>query len=53
MAYVVDLNAIQKGEIDDPVLVGSDRVVVPKSGSRAFMKSVADTLRGFVHMPLY
>jgi polysaccharide biosynthesis/export protein len=53
MAYVVDLSAIQKGEIDDPVLVGSDRVVVPKSGSRAFMKSVADTLRGFVHMPLY
>jgi polysaccharide export outer membrane protein len=53
LAYVVDLNAIQKGELRDPVLVGNDRVVVPESGTAAFLKGVSDTLRGFVHIPLY
>lgn len=53
VAYVVDVSAVQKGKIDDPVLIGSDRVVVPKSGTAAFVKGVTETLRGFVHMPLY
>jgi polysaccharide export outer membrane protein len=51
LAYVVDVEAIQKGELADPVLVGNDRVIVPESGTQAFIKGVADTLRGFVRLP--
>ena len=47
-AYVVDLKKIQRGELGDPLLAGSDKIVVPKSGTRAFVRSVTDTLRGFV-----
>ena len=50
-AYVVDLEAVQRGEIQDPVLVGNDRVVVPESGTAVFIKGLADTLRGFVRLP--
>lgn len=50
-AYVVDLDAIKRGELSDPILVGDDRVVVPESGSAVFIKEVADTLRGFVRLP--
>lgn len=48
VAYVVDVGAVQKGELTDPVLIGDDRIVVPQSGTRVFIKGVADTLRGFV-----
>jgi polysaccharide export outer membrane protein len=51
-AYVVNLEEIQKGSLPDPVLVADDRVVVPKSGSAVFVKGVADTLRGFVRIPV-
>lgn len=49
-AYVVNLDAVQKGELQDPVLIGNDRVVVPESGTAVFIKGVTDALRGFVHM---
>lgn len=47
-AYVVDFKAVERGELTDPLLAAQDRVVVPQSGSRAFIKGAADTLRGFV-----
>lgn len=50
-AYIVDVGAIQKGELADPILVADDRVVVPESGAEAFIKGVSDTLRGFVRLP--
>jgi hypothetical protein len=53
LAYVVDLGAVKTGALRDPVVLGDDRVVVPKSGTAVFLKGVTDTLRGFVHMPLY
>lgn len=53
LAYVIDLEAIQRGELQDPTLIGDDRVVVPESGSAAFLKEVTDTLRGFVRLPYY
>ena len=53
VAYVVDLTAIKKGKSRDPVLVGDDRVVVPQSGTAVFLKGLTDSLRGFVHVPLY
>ncbi len=51
MGYVVDVEAIQEGKLRDPILIGDDRVVVPESGTSAFIKGVADTLRGFVRIP--
>lgn len=53
MGYVVDVEAIQEGKLRDPILIGDDRVVVPQSGTSAFIKGVADTLRGFVRLPWY
>lgn len=53
LAYVVDVEAIKRGESQDPILAGDDRVVVPKSGTAVFLKGLTDSLRGFVHMPLY
>jgi polysaccharide export outer membrane protein len=49
-AYVIDLAKVEKGQLTDPVLLGSDKVIVPESGSAAFVKGVADTLRGFVRV---
>jgi polysaccharide export outer membrane protein len=52
-AYVVDLDAVQRGDLEDPILTGNDRIVVPESGTAVFLKGLSDTLRGFVHLPLY
>ena len=46
--YVVNLEEIQAGKKKDPEMIGNDRIVVPESGSRALIKGVSDTLRGFV-----
>lgn len=46
-AYVVDLGAIEEGRLADPVIVGDDRVVVPKSGAAAFAKAVSNVLQGW------
>lgn len=51
-AYVVDLKAVERGELGDPLLAAQDKVVVAKSGTRAFIKGATDTLRGFVR-PFY
>ena len=48
VGYVVNLGEIQTGAKKDPKVVGNDRIVVPKSGSRAMIKGVTDTLRGFI-----
>jgi len=48
MGYIVNLGEIQTGAKKDPKVVGNDRVVVPRSGSRAMIKGVTDTLRGFI-----
>jgi polysaccharide export outer membrane protein len=42
-----DLEAIRDGKAVDPVLAGNDIIVVDKSGSRAAIKDITDTLRGF------
>lgn len=53
LAYVVDLEAVQRGDLADPVLAGNDRIVVPESGTAVFLKGLTDTLRGFVHFVPY
>jgi polysaccharide export outer membrane protein len=47
-AYVVDLKAIQRGELSDPQLVADDKILVPESGSKVFRRNIWDTVRGFV-----
>lgn len=47
-AYVVDLQAIQRGELSDPLLVADDKILIPESGSKVFRRNVWDTVRGFV-----
>jgi protein involved in polysaccharide export with SLBB domain len=37
-AYVVNLAAIENGEVSDPQIVADDRVVVPQSGMRVLGK---------------
>lgn len=54
MAALFDIRRVRSGDMDDPLIYGDDIVVVDRSGSRAFIKSVTDTLRGFVGFrPVY
>ena len=46
LAY--DIDRIRAGGIVDPTLKNNDIVVVGKDESRAFVKTIADTLRGFI-----
>ena len=52
-AYVMNLEKIGRGELRDPEVAGSDRIIVPESGSAVFFKGFTDTLRGFVRIPVY
>jgi polysaccharide export outer membrane protein len=47
-AYVVDVEKIEDGSLADPLLIGDDRVVVPKSGTKVFFDQLSKGLRGFV-----
>jgi polysaccharide export outer membrane protein len=51
--YVVDVTQIESGELDDPYVRNDDRVVVPKSGSRELIDTIANTLRGFIGFTSY
>ncbi len=48
VGYVVNLEDVLAGTTVDPEIIGNDKVVVPVSGSKSFIKGVTDTLRGFV-----
>lgn len=47
-AYIVDMAAIEKGELRDPVLAANDKIRVPESGAAVLLQTVTGTLRGFV-----
>ena len=53
MAALFDIQRIRHGEMTDPLIYGDDIVVVDRSGGRAFLKGVTDTLRGFVGFRTY
>jgi polysaccharide export outer membrane protein len=53
VGYVVDLEQIQEGLKGDPEVIGSDKIVVPESGSASALKGITDTLRGFVGFERY
>ena len=48
VGYVVNLEDVLAGTVIDPEIIGNDKVVVPVSGSKSFIKGITDTLRGFV-----
>jgi len=47
-SFIFDITAIRKGESEDPVVRGNDVIVVQNSAPRSFLKSVTDTIRGFI-----
>jgi len=47
-SYIYDIESIRSGESEDPLVQGDDIIVVQKSGPRSFIKSITDTLRGFI-----
>ena len=44
----VDAYTIQKGQKEDPVLKENDIIIVPTSGSKAFLIELRDTVKGLV-----
>ena len=48
LSYIYDINLIRNGEATDPILKGDDVIVVNRSASRSVIKSITDTLRGFI-----
>lgn len=48
MAAIFDIEKIEHGKMEDPLVYGDDIVVVDRSGSRSFIKDVTDTIRGLV-----
>jgi polysaccharide export outer membrane protein len=53
IGYIVNLELIKIGKKTDPQVLGNDRIVVPESGSKSFVKGLTDTLRGFVGFRVY
>lgn len=53
-AYVVNMEAIEEGQLTDPLIVGDDRIVVPKSGLAVLNRAVGNILTGWVvRAPVY
>jgi polysaccharide biosynthesis/export protein len=48
IGYLVNLDEIVNGVKEDPEVIGNDRIVIPESGSKSFIKGITDTLRGFI-----
>lgn len=53
IGYLVNLEEVIAGEKKDPEVIGNDRIVVPESGAKSFIKGITDTLRGFVGFRSY
>lgn len=48
IGYIVDVEKIRKGEVEDPFIATDDLIVVSRAGDRAFINSITQTLRGFI-----
>lgn len=47
-AYFFNIDDIRVGRAPDPIVKGSDVIVVHASGPKSVVKGIADTLRGFI-----
>jgi len=53
-AYVVNMAAIEEGQLTDPRIIGEDRIVVPKSGIAVLNRAMGNILSGLlVRAPVY
>jgi polysaccharide export outer membrane protein len=53
-AYVVNMAAIEEGNLKDPAIVGDDRIVVPRSGMAVLSRAVGNVLTGWaLRVPFY
>ena len=48
-SYIFDIESIRNGNSEDPLVRGNDIIVVQKSAPRSLIKSITDTLRGFIY----
>lgn len=53
VSYLFDVAAIRKGEAPDPLVQADDVIVVPRSGPKSLLRSVTNTLRGFISFGTY
>lgn len=53
MAALFDVTQIRHGKQEDPTIVGDDIIVVDRSDGRSLIKTVTDTLRGFIGFRTY
>lgn len=47
--YVYDLDAIRRGQINDPLVMNNDVIIIPKDPMRSRMKAVGDAVRNIVY----
>jgi polysaccharide export outer membrane protein len=47
-AFSVDVNAIQKGKVEDTNLKENDIIIIPKHGVKTFLIGLRDTFRGIM-----
>lgn len=52
-AYVVDFEAVEKGDLADPVIVDEDRIVVSESGTAVVVKTARGLLTGIASHSIY
>lgn len=48
VGYLVDIEKLRRGEVQDPILADEDMIIVPRANDKAMIEDFARTFRGFV-----
>ncbi len=48
VGYIVDIDKLRLGEVQDPVLADEDMIIVPRANDKAMIENITRSLRGFV-----
>jgi polysaccharide export outer membrane protein len=48
IGYLIDIDKVREGEIEDPFVATQDIIVVPRAGNRDLIERITSTLRGFI-----
>ncbi len=48
VGFLVDINRLRRGEVEDPILINGDMIIVPRADDKAMIEDFARTFRGFV-----